>query len=126
MFGKMPQFYAVYGREGGGDEAYEFLPVGFSWWAALLTVFWLFFHRVWLVGAVVLFVFLALQGLVSLEILAVEIELAIRIGVSILLGFYGQELRGYSLTSKGYCFVSMVLAYHPLEAQRRFFDRVVV
>ena len=78
------------------------IPEGFSFWAFLFGPFWLFVHRAWLVGFVVLI------GLVVLNMLPDPYGIALALAAHLLLGFQGQDLRRWTLARRGWSLAHVV------------------
>jgi len=100
-----------------------FVRDGFHFWAAVFSVIWLAWHRLWL----------ALLGW-TLLIVAVDVGLA-RLGVgrgtilmvdvvlALLLGFEAASLKRWTLSLRKWRQLDIVVADDEETAERRFFDR---
>ena len=77
---------------------------GFSLWAFLFGPFWLFAHRAWLAGILVL------AGLVALNLLPHPYGIALALAAHLLLGFHGQDLRRWTLARRGWTLAHIVQA----------------
>jgi Protein of unknown function (DUF2628) len=78
---------------------------GFSFWAFLFGPFWLFAHRAWLAGLVVL------VGLVGVNLLPDPYGIALALAAHLLLGFQGQDLRRWTLARRGWSLAHVVQAH---------------
>jgi hypothetical protein len=67
------------------------IPEGFSFWAFLFGPLWLFGHRCWLAGGIVLVAFIALA------LLPAPWGEALPLALALLLGFHGHDLRRWTL-----------------------------
>ncbi len=104
-------------------DRFNFVRDGFHFWAALLGVVWLAWHRLWL----------ALLGWIVLMI-AVDVAM-IRLGVgpiavllvdcllALLLGFEAPSLQRWTLSRRNWRQLDIVVADDEETAERRFFDR---
>ena len=86
----------------GPGKAPLLIPEGFSPWAFLFGPFWLFAHRVWWVGLVVLL------GLVGLNLLPDPYGIALALAAHLLLGFQGQDLSRWALARRGWTLAHLV------------------
>ena len=104
-------------------DRFVFVRDGFYFWAALLGVIWLAWHRLWLVllGWIVLTVAidvgLAKLGVGSGTILLVDLLLAL------LMGFEAASLERWTLSRGKWRQLDIVVADDEESAERRFFDR---
>jgi hypothetical protein len=104
-------------------DKFTFVRDGFHFWAAVASVIWLAWHRLWL----------ALIGWIALTV-AVDIGLA-RLGVgrgtivlvnlllALLLGFEAASLKRWALSRRKWRQLDIVVADNEESAERRFFDR---
>jgi hypothetical protein len=104
-------------------DRFAFVRDGFHFWAAVLGVVWLAWHRLWLalLGWIVLMAALDF-GLVKLgvgggTVLFVDILLAL------LLGFEAATLERWTLSRRNWHQLDIVVADNEEAAERRFFDR---
>ena len=104
-------------------DRFAFVRDGFHFWAAVLGVVWLAWHRLWLalLGWIVLMAVLDF-GMVKLgvgggSVLLVDILLAL------LLGFEAASLERWTLSRRNWRQLDIVVADDEESAERRFFDR---
>ncbi|SHG35343.1 DUF2628 domain-containing protein [Bradyrhizobium erythrophlei] len=104
-------------------DRFAFVRDGFHFWAAILGVVWLAWHRLWLalLGWIVLMAALDF-GMVELgvgggAVLLVDILLAL------LLGFEAATLERWTLSRRNWHQLDIVVADDEEAAERRFFDR---
>ncbi|UPY37157.1 DUF2628 domain-containing protein [Sediminicoccus sp. KRV36] len=86
----------------GQIQAPILIPEGFSLWAVIFGPFWLFWHRAWLAGLVVLL------GLVALNLLPGPYGTALALAAHLLLGFQAQDLRRWTLARGGWTLAHLV------------------
>jgi Protein of unknown function (DUF2628) len=104
-------------------DRFTFVRDGFHFWAAVASVIWLAWHRLWLalIGWVVLIAAidygLAKLGIGRGTILAVDVVLAL------LLGFEAASLKRWTLSRGRWRQLDIVVADDEESAERRFFDR---
>ena len=120
--------YTVHGPTTNGadfaaTDRFAFVRDGFHFWAAVLGVVWLAWHRLWLalLGWIVLMAIIDF-GMVKLgvgggTILLVDILLAL------LLGFEAASLERWTLSRRNWRQLDIVVADDAESAERRFFDR---
>jgi hypothetical protein len=100
-----------------------FVRDGFHFWAAVFSVIWLIWHRLWLAlfGWVILSlavnIALAKLGVGSGTILMVDVVLAL------LFGFEAANLERWTLSRRKWRQLDIVVADDEEAAERRFFDR---
>jgi hypothetical protein len=104
-------------------DRFAFVRDGFHFWAAVLGVVWLAWHRLWLalLGWIVLMAAIDF-GMVKLgvgggAVLLVDILLAL------LLGFEAATLERWALSRRNWHQLDIVVADDEEGAERRFFDR---
>ena len=88
----------------GDAKAPILIREGFSFWAFLFGPFWLFRHRAWIAGGVVLLV------LIGVNLLANPWAAALALGFQLLLGFHGGDLRRWTLRRRGWTLAHIVQA----------------
>jgi hypothetical protein len=91
---------------------------GFSWGALVFGPLWLFAHRAWIPGVLVLFLDMAI-GALTTGILRAALSLA----MAWLLGLVGQDLRRWSLERRGYLMPHIVAATDEDAAMARLLQR---
>jgi hypothetical protein len=111
------------GADAAAADRFAFVRDGFHFWAALLGLVWLAWHRLWLAlaGWTVLIVAIGF-GMMKLGVgggtmLLVEILLAL------LLGFEAASLERWTLSRRNWRQLDVVVAEDEEAAERRFFDR---
>jgi hypothetical protein len=103
-------------------DRYVFVRDGFSWWAFLLTPFWMLRHRLWLVLTVYVLVLVVIDA--ALHALGASTFAIIMVGalISLFVGLEGGTLRRVTLSGRGWRNVGVVSGHDAEEAERRFFD----
>ncbi len=120
--------YTVHAPVGDGadlaaTDKFTFVRDGFHFWAAVASVVWLAWHRLWLalIGwillTIVIDVGLAQLGVGSGVILFVDLVLAL------LTGFEAASLQRWTLSRGNWRQLDIVVADDEEAAERRFFDR---
>jgi hypothetical protein len=104
-------------------DRFAFVRDGFHFWAALLGVVWLAWHRLWLalLGWIVLMAAID-TAMVKLGVGNGTILLA-DILLALLLGFEAASLRRWTLSRRNWHQLDIVVAEDEESAERRFFDR---
>jgi hypothetical protein len=111
------------GADFTATDKFAFVRDGFHFWAAVVGVVWLAWHRLWLalIGWIVLLACvdggLAALGVGRGTIFAVDLLLAL------LLGFEAASLRRWTLSRRKWRQLDIVVADDEETAERRFFDR---
>ncbi|MFQ5958519.1 MAG: DUF2628 domain-containing protein [Alphaproteobacteria bacterium] len=105
------------------DQNAVLLREGFSWPAALFTVLWAVYHRLWLWVAILLAVGAVLgAGMRWLGLDAVS-QAAIQVGYMVLVGFHANDWRRRHLVKRGYILAGVAVGRDLVAAEQRFFDR---
>jgi len=104
-------------------DRFAFVRDGFHFWAAVLGVVWLAWHRLWLalLGWIVLMAVLDF-GMVKLGVGGGTI-LLVGILLALLLGFEAASLERWTLSRRNWGQLDIVVADDEEAAERRFFDR---
>jgi hypothetical protein len=104
-------------------DRFAFVRDGFHFWAAILGVLWLAWHRLWLalLGWIALMAIIDL-GMVKLGVGAGTI-LLVDILLALLLGFEAASLERWTLSRRRWRQLDIVVADDAEAAERRFFDR---
>jgi hypothetical protein len=104
-------------------DRFVFVRDGFHFWAALLGVVWLAWHRLWLalIGWIVLMAVIDI-AMVRLGVGAIAILLADLL-LALLLGFEAASLERWTLSRRNWRQLDIVVADDEEQAERRFFDR---
>ena len=117
------RIYTVHELAGpaGADADVFLIKEGFCWPALVFSFLWAFYHRLWLV----------LLGLVALTAVLValhlrldlsgEVAVAGVLGMKLVLGFFGNDLRRGLLALRGVSFSGVVSGRDAGEAERRLF-----
>jgi hypothetical protein len=91
---------------------------GFSWGALFLGPVWLAFHRAWIAAV------LSLVVTVLIVVLATDgVSAVLLVGLMLLLGLSGHDLRRWSLDHRGYLLAQVITARDELEALERLLTR---
>jgi hypothetical protein len=120
--------YTVHGPTTNGadfatTDRFAFVRDGFHFWAAVLGVVWLAWHRLWLalLGWIILMAIIDF-GMVKLSVGAGTI-LLVDILLALLLGFEAASLERWTLSRRNWRQLDIVVADDAEAAERRFFDR---
>ena len=103
-------------------ERFVFVRDGFSFWAFLLTPWWMLRHRLWL--ALTGYVIVAIALAVALRLVGASTGVTITAGalLSLLVGFEASTLRRFTQSRRGWRNVGIVVGDDLESAERRFFD----
>jgi hypothetical protein len=111
------------GADLAAADKFVFVRDGFHFWAAVATVIWLLWHRLWLV----LIGWIALTLAINFGMGALGAGrgtiLIVDLLVAILMGFEAASLRRWTLSRRKWRQVDIVVADDIEAAERRFFDR---
>ena len=118
------KFYSAHIRRHGlnPDRDLVLVKEGFSWPAFMFSILWALWHRLWLAAGVIL---LASGGL-NLLAWAIRPDLAtqaaLSLGVGVIIGYIGNDLRRSKLTRQGFALGGVVAGKGGDEALRRYLD----
>ena len=109
------------GADFAAADRFVFVRDGFHFWAAIASVIWLLWHRLWLVLVIYLAGTAAIQ--VALWALGVSgaVKFAVGILIGILIGCEAGTLRRWSLRRR-WTNVGLVVSPNQETAERRFFE----
>ena len=111
------------GADLAAADKFVFVRDGFHFWAAVATVIWLLWHRLWLVLIGWIVVMIAIQlGMSALGASRGTI-FAVDVLIAILMGFEAATLRRWTLSRRKWRQLDIVVADDEESAERRFFDR---
>jgi hypothetical protein len=100
------------------DAAPILIREGFSFGALIFGPLWLLAHRAWIPA-----VLSAVAFVLILAVATPRVAIPLCDGIAILLGFYGQDLRRWSLDRAGYTLVHVVVARDEEGALTRLLTR---
>lgn len=120
------QIYTVHEKLEAAEPSarVEMVREGFSFWAFVLTVFWLVGNRLWLAAAgyLALVTVMALAG----EALALNpISMGcVQLLLQVLLGAHAHDLQRHKLAAQGYREAVVIVADSWLSAQQRYYAHI--
>ena len=105
-----------------GDRDLVLIKEGFAWPAFFFSVLWALRHRMWW-GALAL---VAVNGIGAALVVAFGMnpvgEVLVNLGVAILIGQSGNDLRRWTLGRSGFTELGVVMAENRTAAERRFLE----
>jgi hypothetical protein len=111
------------GADLAATDKFTFVRDGFHFWAAVLSVLWLVWHRLWLALLGWIVVTAAVEfGLVALGVGRGAMLFADLL-IAILMGFEAASLQRWTLSRRNWRQLDIVVADDEESAERRFFDR---
>ncbi len=94
---------------------------GFSWPAALFTVFWALWHGLWVAAVVILVLITALGAGLTLVGADAVSNAVVQVGFQAVLGFIGNDLRRRDLARRGLVGAGVVAGRRRTDAEFRYF-----
>ena len=94
---------------------------GFCWPAALFTVLWAAWHRLWLVALAILGAGAALDAASALVPIGDAARTVLGLAVLLFIGFEANDWRRWTLERRGWRTVGIVAGHSRSEAEHRFF-----
>ncbi len=105
------------------EDQVEFVKEGFSWPALVFSLFWLLYHRMWLVAGAYVAVSVAIEGTGALVGGGLELEFLFGTTVlGIVFAAEANDLRRWTLRRRGWTDLGVVSGRRRDEAERRFFS----
>lgn len=114
------RFYTIHERPAqtaGGDAEVLAIASGFRWWAAIMPILWLLWHRLWLGVALYLLFSVALGIAFALGDIAEPAATAIGLAVSLLIGFGAADYWRWTLERRGWRLVAVLRADAAVDAE---------
>ncbi len=105
------------------DRDAALVPEGFCWQAALFTVFWALYHRLWGWALALAAIGAGLGGAAAWAHPDPAVSAAVQAGYLALVGFHAHDWRRRRLARRGYLLADVVAARDLRGAEQRFFDR---
>jgi len=118
------RLYSVHLRRHGLDPDRDIVLVkeGFSWPALLFSFLWALSHRLWLAAAAILLAVGTLNAAIYWLRPDVLSQAALSLGLGVIIGYLGNDLRRRKLTRQGFAFACAVSGDDPDQALRRYLD----
>ncbi len=112
--------YSMYVNPQEKDNDFILVKHGFSLLAMFLGIFWILYHRMWLllIVAVVITVIISSVGFSDYIIVS-------QIVIMLILGFFSDDIREYDLQQKNYQLADIILAKSEIEAELKFLERLM-
>lgn len=117
------RFYTIHERPAqtaGGDADVLAIASGFRWWAAIMPIIWLLWHRLWLGLALYLLFSVALGIALALGDIAEPAATAIGLAVSLLIGFSAADYWRWTLERRGWRLVAVLRADAAVDAEELY------
>jgi hypothetical protein len=116
--------YSVHLRRHGLDPERDIQLVkeGFSWPAFLFSFLWALWHRLWLTAAAIFLAVSAVNAAVYWLRPDWLSQTALSVGLGVIVGYLGNDLRRRKLTRLGFVFDGAVSGDDPDKALRRYLD----
>jgi hypothetical protein len=114
------RFYTIHERPAqtaGGDAEVLAIASGFRWWAAIMPILWLLWHRLWLGVALYLLFSVALGIAFAMGDIAEPAATAIGLAVSLLIGFGAADYWRWTLERRGWRLVAVLRADAAVDAE---------
>lgn len=112
--------YSVHFRRQARGADLVLVKEGFCWPAFFLSFLWALWHRMWLTVLWLVAVSAALGALTAVLRLDPVGEAAVSLGAALLVGFFANDIRRWSLDKRGYSHEGVVVGDNEDGALRRF------
>lgn len=104
------------------DSGVVLVKEGFSWPALFFSLFWALWCRLWWVALGLFVVNAVLSAVLTLLGIDSVSEAAISLGLAVLVGLLGNDLKRWTLNRRGFRQIGIVAAADLEAAEHRFFD----
>jgi len=118
------KIFTIHLRRDGLDPDRDIAVIkeGFSWPAFFFGIFWAFWNRLWLAGALLLTATVAVQ-MVSQSMIAGGFgQSAVTIGLAVVVGLIGNDIRRWALDRADFRFAGIASGPNADEALRRYIE----
>ncbi len=118
------RLYSVHLRRHGLDPDRDIVLVkeGFSWPAFIFSFLWALRHRLWLAALAIFLAVTTLNGAIYWLRPDGLSQVALSLGLGVIIGYLGNDLRRRKLTHQGFAFAGAVSGDDPDQALRRYLD----
>lgn len=106
-------------------ETATFVQEGFSLAAFVLNMFWMLYHRIWWVAALVFLFNSAVSYAQIHHFISQDAALVLNISILAVIGFEASDWYQDTLKRRGYILLDIVTGRNLEQAQQRFFDYYV-
>jgi len=113
--------YAIYINHEQKNNNFIVVEESFSWTAALLSVFWALYHRMWLPVAIAI-----LMNIIVAAINIQELTLALKLIIMLIFGFFAADIRENHLKRNNYRLEDIIVANSKIEAELKFLKRNIL
>ena len=117
--------FTVHMRRPALDPARDVVLVkeGFSWPAFAFSVLWALWCRLWLVALGLFAVEVVVNGAMALLAADVWTRTALSLGLMVMVGLVGNDLKRWTLFRRGYLHMGVVTGADMVAAEQRFWDQ---
>jgi len=110
--------YAIYINSTQKNNNFIVIEEGFSWIAALLSIFWALYHKMWLVVAIVI-----IANIIITTINIEELTLAFKLVLMLIFGVCASDIKENYLKRNNYLLEDIIVANSKIEAELKFLER---
>ncbi|BDU60415.1 hypothetical protein FLA4_08250 [Candidatus Rickettsia kotlanii] len=110
--------YAVYINSTQKNNNFIVIEEGFSWIAALLSIFWALYHKMWLVVAIAV-----IANIIVTAINIEELKFIFKIVLILGFGCFASDIRENYLKRNNYRLEDIITANSRIEAELKFLKR---
>lgn len=103
----------------------RFVKEGISWTALFITPLWLVFHRLWLVLAAVILLYVMIGAGAEAYNLHPNLSLGLVLVINVLIALEGNSLRRWKLQRSGHKEIGVVTGQSLEHCERRFFESLL-
>ncbi|ADE29834.1 DUF2628 domain-containing protein [Rickettsia prowazekii] len=112
--------YAIYINSTQKNNNFIILEEGFSWIAALFSIFWALYHKMWIVVAITV-----IANIIATTII-VDFKFIFQIFLILSFGFFAADIRENYLNRNNYQLEDIIIANSRIEAELKFLERSIL
>ncbi|AFC71409.1 DUF2628 domain-containing protein [Rickettsia australis] len=112
--------YAIYINSTQKSNNFIVIEAGFSWIAALLSIFWALYHKMWLVVVITVIANIIVTA-INIGALKCILQIFLMLGF----GFFASDIRENYLKRNNYRLEDIIIANSSIEAELKFLERSV-
>ncbi|AAU03788.1 DUF2628 domain-containing protein [Rickettsia typhi] len=113
--------YVIYINSTQKNNNFIILEEGFSWIAALFSIFWALYHKMWVVVTITV-----IANIIITTINIVDLKFIFQIFLILSFGFFASDIRENYLNRNNYQLEDIIIANSRIEAELKFLERSIL
>jgi hypothetical protein len=120
--GRVMISYLVYSKN---SKPSIFIADKFSYKAVIFSILWSLYNHMWYLSSLLCMLIIIINRCSAKNIISEQIALNFIAFICIVIGFFNVEIIRYSLKSRGYNFVDVVIASNKEEAMIKYYNNIL-